>query len=206
MPLVVGGPPEWVWERKPHPLRCEISESRSLEGHTVFEVTVRCGLEIMRLHFLTREELQAFHRLLSEHCLDSQSECAAGKASENAIDEAVNESFPASDAPARTPIAGVGTTLGRGVAPASQGDAHPPARAMHRTFEFDGREFIITVSPFDTGHTKWDVSIHETTKGTCSSDDSFRIEARSQDEAFSTAEDRYRVQLSNQRTMSASSR
>ena len=110
MPLVVGGPPEWVWERTPNPLRCEIVESRSLEGHPVFEVTVRCGLEIMRLHFLTREELQALHRVVGEHFEDSGS--VAGLHTD-AIDEALDESFPASDAPARTPIAGVGSTASK---------------------------------------------------------------------------------------------
>ena len=72
---------------------------------------------------------------------------------------------------------------------------------VHRPFEFDGREFILTVSPFDTGHTKWDVSFHETTKGASTSDDSFRIEAGSENEAIAAAEDKYRFQLSQKKTM-----
>jgi hypothetical protein len=64
MPLVVGGPPEWIWERTADPLRCEINQSKAIEGHTVFEVTVRCGLEIMRLHFLTRKELESLYHAI----------------------------------------------------------------------------------------------------------------------------------------------
>lgn len=64
MPLVQGGPPEWTWERQAEKLKWELNSSQSLEGHTVFELRVNCGLEIMRLQFFTREELQALQSML----------------------------------------------------------------------------------------------------------------------------------------------
>ena len=58
MPLVQGGPPEWIWERTPDPLRWEVLPVTSPEGHTAFELRVNCGLGIMRLQFFTREEVK----------------------------------------------------------------------------------------------------------------------------------------------------
>jgi hypothetical protein len=58
VPLIQGGPPEWIWERNPEKLKWEIATSTNREGQTVYELRVNCGLEIMRLHFFTREELQ----------------------------------------------------------------------------------------------------------------------------------------------------
>jgi len=49
MPLIQGGPPEWIWERTPDPLKWEIAESRDPNGHTVYELRVDCGLGIMKL-------------------------------------------------------------------------------------------------------------------------------------------------------------
>lgn len=60
MPLIQGGPPEWIWERTPDPMKVELVPSQSLEGHTVYEVRVQCGLEILRLQFFSEEELRAF--------------------------------------------------------------------------------------------------------------------------------------------------
>ena len=54
MPLIEGGPPEWIWERTSDPLQWEVVPSRSPEGHTVFELRVKGGLEIMRLQFFHR--------------------------------------------------------------------------------------------------------------------------------------------------------
>jgi hypothetical protein len=58
MPLVQGGPPEWIWERTPDPLKWQLTPSKGLEGHTVYELRVSCGLGIMRLQFFTAEELR----------------------------------------------------------------------------------------------------------------------------------------------------
>lgn len=65
MPLVQGGPPEWTWERQAERLKWEINPSRAREGHSVYELRVNCGLEIMRLQFFTREEIQALQSLLA---------------------------------------------------------------------------------------------------------------------------------------------
>jgi len=65
MPLIQGGPPEWIWERTPDPINCEVVPSQALEGHTVYELRISCGLDIMRLQFFTPEELQALAALLA---------------------------------------------------------------------------------------------------------------------------------------------
>jgi hypothetical protein len=65
MPLVQGGPPEWTWERQAEKLKWDLNPSRSLEGHTVYELRVNCGLEIMRLQFFTREEIRELQSLLA---------------------------------------------------------------------------------------------------------------------------------------------
>ncbi len=58
MPIIQGGPPEWIWERTPEKLKWEIASSTNQEGQTVYELRVNCGLEIMRLQFFTKEELK----------------------------------------------------------------------------------------------------------------------------------------------------
>jgi hypothetical protein len=65
MALIQGGPPEWIWERKPERLKWEVIPSQSPEGHTVYELRVNCGLEIMRLQFFTAAELEALQVLLA---------------------------------------------------------------------------------------------------------------------------------------------
>jgi hypothetical protein len=60
MPLIQGGPPEWIWERTADPVKAEVVPSKAPEGHTVYESRVTCGLEIMRLQFFTADELTAF--------------------------------------------------------------------------------------------------------------------------------------------------
>jgi hypothetical protein len=67
MPLIQGGPPEWIWERTAEKLKWEVVPSRSPEGHTVYELRVNCGLEIMRLQFFTKVEVQELASLLAEH-------------------------------------------------------------------------------------------------------------------------------------------
>jgi hypothetical protein len=66
MPLVQGGPPEWIWERTPDPLKWQLSPSTALEGHTVYELRVSCGLGIMRLQFFTLEELRNLKQAIAE--------------------------------------------------------------------------------------------------------------------------------------------
>jgi hypothetical protein len=66
MPLIQGGPPEWIWERTPDPLKWELSTSKSLEGHPVYELRVKCGLGIMRLQFFTRDELKNLEQVIAE--------------------------------------------------------------------------------------------------------------------------------------------
>lgn len=66
MPLVQGGPPEWIWERTPDPLKWELNPSTSLEGHTVYELRVSCGLGIMRLQFFTPEEMGNLLRTIAD--------------------------------------------------------------------------------------------------------------------------------------------
>jgi hypothetical protein len=64
MPIVQGGPPEWTWERPAEKCKWELNPSHSLEGSTVFEVRVNCGLEIMRLQFFTEEEIRELQSAL----------------------------------------------------------------------------------------------------------------------------------------------
>ena len=49
MPLIQGGPPEWIWERTPEALKWEVVTSDRPDGQTLYELRVQCGLEIMRL-------------------------------------------------------------------------------------------------------------------------------------------------------------
>ena len=56
MPLIQGGPPEWMWERTPEALKWEVVTSDRPERQTLYELRVQCGLEIMRLQFFTAEE------------------------------------------------------------------------------------------------------------------------------------------------------
>jgi hypothetical protein len=64
MPLVSGGPPQWIWERTPDPLKWEILPYQDPNGHTIYEVRVNCGLEIMRLQFFAEEELAELQSLI----------------------------------------------------------------------------------------------------------------------------------------------
>ena len=58
MALIQGGPPEWIWERTPDTLKWELVPRQAPEGHTVYELRVSCGLEIMRLHHFTEDEMR----------------------------------------------------------------------------------------------------------------------------------------------------
>jgi hypothetical protein len=65
MPLIQGGPPEWIWERTPEALKWELVPSQQRDGQTVYELRVQCGLEIMRLQFFTAEEVRHLAALLA---------------------------------------------------------------------------------------------------------------------------------------------
>jgi len=64
MPLIQGGPPEWIWERTPNLLRWDVLPSSAPDGHPLYELRVQCGLEIMRLQFLTLEEIKELRAVL----------------------------------------------------------------------------------------------------------------------------------------------
>ena len=57
MPLIQGGPPEWIWERTPDKIRWELIPSSVLDQEPRYELRVQCGLEIMRWQFFGREEI-----------------------------------------------------------------------------------------------------------------------------------------------------
>ena len=67
MPLIQGGPPEWIWERTPEKLKWEVVTSDRPDGQTLYELRVQCGLEIMRLQFFTAEEVRHLASLLAAH-------------------------------------------------------------------------------------------------------------------------------------------
>ncbi len=67
MPLIQGGPPEWIWERIPERLKWEIITSDRQNGETVYELRVQWSLEIMRLQFFTAEEVGQLTSLLAAH-------------------------------------------------------------------------------------------------------------------------------------------
>jgi hypothetical protein len=65
MPLIQGGPPEWIWERTPERLKWELVASERPDGQSLYELRVNCGLEIMRLQFFTTEEIRDLASLLA---------------------------------------------------------------------------------------------------------------------------------------------
>src|SRR5207302_11314766 len=71
--LSQGGLPQWIWERTADPLKWEIVPSQAPEGHTVYELKVACGLEILRLQFFTADELQDLRSEIGA-ALDSRGE------------------------------------------------------------------------------------------------------------------------------------
>ena len=78
MPMIQGGPPEWIWERTPDPLKWEVVPSQDGIGDTVYELRVNCGLGIMRLQFFTEEEVKQLQSLIGE-TLGSRVPVSAGK-------------------------------------------------------------------------------------------------------------------------------
>lgn len=79
MPIIQGGPPEWIWERTPDPLLWEVMPSRSPDGRVVNELRVQCGLGIMRLQFFTDDELQKLDTVLREHLACHSSSASAAE-------------------------------------------------------------------------------------------------------------------------------
>jgi hypothetical protein len=65
MPLVQGGPPEWIWERPIEQLRWEVLATRPTEERADFELRVHCGFEMMRLQFFTKEEIAELQSLFA---------------------------------------------------------------------------------------------------------------------------------------------
>ena len=66
MPLVEGGPPMWIWERTENLLKTDFVPVTNPEGHTVYELRVDCGMEIVRLQFFTCEEIQSLAARIAE--------------------------------------------------------------------------------------------------------------------------------------------
>ena len=66
MPIIQGGPPEWIWERTSDPLKWSIVPSQQPDGRAVYELRLDCGLGIMRLQFFTKEEIQRLKSAITE--------------------------------------------------------------------------------------------------------------------------------------------
>ena len=66
MTLIQGGPPQWVWERSPHPLKWVLTSHEDPNGDTIYELRVNCGLEIIRLQFLTEDEIRELQSVIGE--------------------------------------------------------------------------------------------------------------------------------------------
>ena len=66
MPIIQGGPPEWIWERTSDPLKWSIVPSHQPDGQSVYELRLDCGLGIMRLQFFTKEEIQRLESAITE--------------------------------------------------------------------------------------------------------------------------------------------
>jgi hypothetical protein len=64
MPLIQGGPPEWIWERPAEQLKWELNTTH-VEGRANVELRVNCGLEIVRLQFFTKDEIEELRSALS---------------------------------------------------------------------------------------------------------------------------------------------
>ena len=64
MPLMQGGPPQWLWERTPDPLKWEVRPLTDPAGKIGYLLQVQCGLEIMRLQFFSREEIKELASLI----------------------------------------------------------------------------------------------------------------------------------------------
>lgn len=66
MPLIQGGPPEWVWERTADFIKSEMVPLTDPKGHAVYELRLSCGMEILRVQFLTLDEVRELTGQLQE--------------------------------------------------------------------------------------------------------------------------------------------
>jgi len=67
VPIIQGGPPEWVYERTPSLLKWELVPAPAPDDRPAYELRLKCGLEILRLQFFTKEEIQDLHQILAEN-------------------------------------------------------------------------------------------------------------------------------------------
>lgn len=58
MTFVQSGPPEWIWERSPDPLKWEVKELPAHDGpHSVYELKLQCGPKTVRMHVFNSQEM-----------------------------------------------------------------------------------------------------------------------------------------------------
>jgi hypothetical protein len=65
MPLIQGGPPQWIWERPKEQLKWELNKLDK-DGRTDFELRLNCGLEIVQLQFFSGKEIEELRSVLAE--------------------------------------------------------------------------------------------------------------------------------------------
>ena len=66
MPLIQGGPPEWIWERTANLLKWDVVELQTSNGHPRCELRLSCGLEIIRLQFFTEGEIEELRAAIDD--------------------------------------------------------------------------------------------------------------------------------------------
>ena len=57
MPLVQGGPPEWIFERPTSPLKWTVTPRPDV-GEKTFEMRLDCGMQVLKTQFVNEEELR----------------------------------------------------------------------------------------------------------------------------------------------------
>jgi hypothetical protein len=67
MPLVQHGPPEWVWERHPDPLKWDVIALPAIgDERPNYELRLACGLQILRVHVFNEQEMWALAATIEE--------------------------------------------------------------------------------------------------------------------------------------------